>query len=361
MIVKNEVHVIERCLESLKGFIDRWVIVDTGSSDGTQLRIRECLRELPGTLIERPWVDFAHNRSEAILEARDWGDYLFILDADEVLALDAGFELPPLDKDSYEVEILSGELSYYKTQLISNRLNWYYKGVLHEVLRCDQACEEGVLAGAHIRRYTDGARSRDPLTYKKDALILERALLDEPENARYVFYLAQSYRDAQDLELALTHYERRAAMGGWREEVWYSLYQAADLKQRLDRDWGEALAAYLRAYEAYPKRIEPLYRIGMYYQRRREFATAQLFLKRAIELPYPQGDRLFVEKTIYDYIARMEYAVSAYWVGDDAEAVRVNNELLGRPDLPGEIVEQVIKNRQFSLDRMQTHEAARGL
>ena len=36
MIVKNEAPVIRRCLDSVRSLIDYWVIVDTGSTDGTQ-------------------------------------------------------------------------------------------------------------------------------------------------------------------------------------------------------------------------------------------------------------------------------------------------------------------------------------
>lgn len=357
MIVKNEAHVIERCLASVKPLIDHWVIVDTGSTDGTQAKIRSFLSDIPGEVIERPWVDFAHNRSEAIGVARECADYLFIIDADEVLELDSGFERPALAKGAYQLEMRSGGVSYFKTQLINTRLDWSFRSVLHEYLYCDQPHDEDVLPGARTIRYTDGARSLDPLTYRKDALILERALLEEPDNARYVFYLAQSYRDARDFELALRNYERRAGMGGWIEEVWYSLYQAADLKQRLERDWPEVLAAYLSAFQRHPRRIEPLFRVAMHYQRTREFHTAHLFLKRIIEIPYPQADYLFIEKSIYDYIALMEYAVNAYWIGDHVEAIRVNNNLLNQSELPGEIFEQIIKNRRFSLDAL--HNPAR--
>ena len=70
MIVKNEAHVIRRCLDSVRPFIDRWVIVDTGSTDGTQEIIRTHMRDLPGELHERPWRDFGTNRSEALALAR---------------------------------------------------------------------------------------------------------------------------------------------------------------------------------------------------------------------------------------------------------------------------------------------------
>ena len=66
MIVKNESRVIERCLRSAKPFIHSWAISDTGSTDGTQDIIRRVMADVPGELIERPWVDFAHNRNQAL-------------------------------------------------------------------------------------------------------------------------------------------------------------------------------------------------------------------------------------------------------------------------------------------------------
>ena len=44
MIVKNEAHFIRRCFDSVRSFVDRWAIVDTGSTDGAYTL---CVRAIP--------------------------------------------------------------------------------------------------------------------------------------------------------------------------------------------------------------------------------------------------------------------------------------------------------------------------
>ena len=352
MIVKDEATVIRRCLDSVRPLIDRWTIVDTGSTDGTQEIIREHMRDLPGTLIERPFVNFAHNRNEAIAQAREGADYLFVIDADEVVELVDGFVLPRLEADSYNAEVAYGGCTYLRKQFVRAALPWRYRGVVHEYLECREARTEAFLPGLWTIPHRDGVRARDPTTYRRDAILLERALIDEPDNSRYVFYLAQSYRDAGELELAIRNYERRAAMGGWVEEVWYSLYQVAVLKERLERPWPETMAAYLAAHQLRPDRAEPLFRVGAYYRGREEHHLAHLFLARAQEIPCPPSDRLFVERSLYDYEIAFEHAVASYHVGDHAGVIDANNRLLRSNMLPAELTEHVVRNRRHSVDAL---------
>ncbi len=350
MIVKNEAHVIRRCLASVRPIIDHWIIVDTGSNDGTQDVIRKFLQDLPGELFERPWVNFAHNRTEALELARGKTDYLFTIDADETLEMDSRFEIPRLVVDAYNLEIAYGGCSYSRKQLVNNRLKWIYKSVLHEYIISDEAKTEEFLAGLRTVPRPDGARAQDPNTYRRDALLLENALLDEPDNTRYVFYLAQSYRDAGDLDQAIRNYRRRVEMAGWQDEVWYSLYQIAVIRDRKQDPWPEVMQDYLRAYELQPHRAGPLYRIGIHYQSRGEYQTAHLFFTRAMTINLPSLEHLFVERNIYELLLPLEYAVACFYVGDHEEAIRVNNQLLQSNTIPGQFVDQVIKNRRFSLD-----------
>src|SRR5689334_3658427 len=134
MIVKNEAHVIERCLRSVKPWIHSWAISDTGSSDGTQDIIRKFMADKPGELIERPWVDFATNRNEALELARRHGDYALIIDADEIIETDADFKWGKLDAPGYLLELVYGELRYRRVALPRLDSDWKWKGVLHEAL-----------------------------------------------------------------------------------------------------------------------------------------------------------------------------------------------------------------------------------
>jgi glycosyltransferase involved in cell wall biosynthesis len=350
MIVKDEAHVIRRCLASARPLIDAWFIADTGSTDGTQEIIREAMTGIPGVLLERPWVDFAHNRTEVIEAARGQCDYNLMIDADEEFAIDEGFVMPPLSADSYNIEVRYGDLSYHRKQLVRSALPWRYVGVLHEYITCDEARTDAVLSGVRTVVHHEGARSRDPLTYRRDALVLERALIEEPDNTRYVFYLAQSYRDAGEPELALRQYRRRAAMGGWRDEVWFSLYRIAQLEAQLDRSWPEVMDSYMTAFQYLPERAEPLYRIAMHYQSTKEFHAAKGFFEWARKIPAPGPTGLFVDRTIYDYLLDLEYAVCCYHTGDHPRAIHVNSCLLAAGKLPPHLVARVTENRQFSIN-----------
>jgi glycosyltransferase involved in cell wall biosynthesis len=352
MIVKDEAPVIARCLRSVRPFIDAWAIVDTGSTDGTQAIVRERLAGLPGELIERFWVDFAHNRTEAVEHARGRASYILVIDADEALEADEEFRLPELSLDSYDLEVSYDGVVYQRRQLLRDGLDWCYRGVLHEYLHSDAARSAGRIEGLRTIVRHDGARSRDPLTYRRDALVLEQALLDEPDNPRYAFYLGQSYRDAGEYEAAIRAYRRRIALGGWPEEVWFSLYQIAAIEECLGRPWPEVMASYLAAYAAAPGRAEPLFRIGVHYQAAGQHHLAYLFFSRAVAIPTPGPDRLFVERAVYDFLLPIEYAVAAHYTGDFVGAIDTNNALLRSSKLPPQAAGQVICNRRFSLDAL---------
>lgn len=333
MIVRDEARVIDRCLASVRPFIDSWLVVDTGSVDDTPARVAAALAGLPGALHHCPWRNFGHNRSEALELARDKADYLLFIDADEVLGAGADAALPALGEPAYALEVRYGSLSYERLSLASTALPWRWRGVLHEYLDAGTRVAQPRLPGFWVDVYPEGARSRDPEKYQKDAAVLEAALRDEPDNARYVFYLAQSYRDAGNRAAALAHYERRAGMGGWEEEAWFARYQAAAMMEALGLPSAHVQAAYLAAWEMRPGRAEPLLALARHLRLRQRWHGAWLFASQAMEIPRPE-DRLFVEIAAYGWRRRDELALASFYTGRRDDARRLWHELLDGDELP---------------------------
>jgi glycosyltransferase involved in cell wall biosynthesis len=352
MIVKNECRVIERCLRSVRPILDSWAIVDTGSSDGTQELIKKTLDGIPGELFERPWRDFATNRNEAIELARARADYLVVIDADDVLVVPDRFKLPELTHDSYQLLVEYGATRYWRTHLFKGALDFKYVGVLHEVLVSDSARSSARLEGLVYRVVSGGARSDDPEKYKKDAAVLERALKDDPTSTRNAFYLAQSWRDAGELEKARDAYERRVAMAGWVEEVYVSLCEIAKLEERLGRDDDTVVGAYVRAYENRPSRVEPLCEAARFLRVKKRMAAAYPFARAASDAPHPD-DVLFVDETVYAWRALDELAISAYYAGRYKEGLAANQRLLSGKSLPASERERVQKNLQFCRSKLK--------
>lgn len=359
MIVKDEAPVIRRCLESVRPLIDTWVILDTGSTDGTQDVIREVYGDLPGRLYERPWNGYDGSRTEAIELARSRADYLFFIDADDAMEFEPGFRMPELTLDAYQVALRHGPVVHWRPALVSTRLPWRYVGVLHEYIDCGSRPTVGTLEGAGIRTLEGGGRLRQEgqrEKYLRDAEILQQGLIKEPDNARYVFYLAQSWRDAGELDKGLDAYDRRAAMGGWGEEVFCARLRGARIAEQLQRPAAEVMDRYLRAHESRPSRAEALGDLARLCRLDGgRWPLAYLFARQAVRIPRP-SDVLFVEPDWYEWRALDELAVSAYWVGECEEAKDCCERLLEGGRLPHQHRERVAQNLEFAQSRLGAKE-----
>ncbi|MEU3531338.1 MULTISPECIES: glycosyltransferase [Streptomyces] len=356
MIVKNEAPTIRKCLESVRPLVDTWVIVDTGSTDGTQEVIRDCFKDFPGELHEREWKGFDGSRSEAIELARGSADYLLFIDADDEMRIRPGFRMPELTLDAYNIALHDGPVVHWRMALVATRLPWRYEGVLHEYITCDAPHSTGTLEGAHILTVGGGARLRDEgkrEKYLRDAEILAKALVEEPDNARYAFYLAQSWRDAEEPEKALAAYDRRAEMAGWVEETYCAKLYAARLAVQLKRPAGELIDRYLRAYESRPSRIEAIGDLARLCRLEGRWPLAHLFAARAAGIPRPD-DILFVEMSWHEWRALDELAVASYWIGDYEKSREYCTRLLDGGKVPEGERARIAANLEFAEGKSAT-------
>lgn len=353
MIVKDESRVLRRCLDSVRPWIDSWVIIDTGSTDGTQQLIVDYLSDLPGELVELPWAGFGASRTAAVERASSRGGYLLFIDADDILTTPNDFSWPRLSADAYEFEIQYAELKYRRVCLVNSDLPWRFVGVLHEYLECGQPFSKAFLEGPRIQIVGGGARSLIPQAQKfsADAACLEAEMAKNPDNSRNQFYLAQSYRDAGALEKAIAAYDRRTTMGGFAEEVFCSQLAAARISAQLRHDSAVVIDRFLRAFESRPSRVEPLTYLLRYLRTSEpRWHFAYSMARTAIGIPIP-NDVLFVETQCYEWIALDEFAIAAYWVGDFAQSRHACERLLASGMLPLHELERVRSNLKLAQQR----------
>jgi tetratricopeptide (TPR) repeat protein len=208
------------------------------------------------------------------------------------------------------------------------------------------------LPGPATRGLFDSARNTlsQQEKYSRDAAVLEEALKTEPENARYAFYLGQSWRDAGQPEKALAAYRRRAAMPGWEEEGWMAQYQAARLLETLGRG-AEAVEAYLGSYQRRPSRAEPLCDLARVHRMKKAFQVAYLFAKQATSLA-KTDDVLFVDESVYRWRSLDELAIASYWVGRFEESLAASQRLLAEGLFPEDQRERIEANRRFAEERL---------
>ena len=319
------------CLTSLREYVGWWTVLDTGSTDGTQDVVREIMAGVPGELHEEPFVNFGSARSRAFAHAHDKAEWLIATDADMTWSIEDGY-VPTPDRDAYLVEMGNGGPFRWKLPLIlSGRIAWRSVGAVHEyTARLDGGGYETGDAHPHVRlSYPERVDAGKPAWQLS---MLDEEYARDPENERTVFYRAQCLREVGRYAESREMYQKRATMGGFDAEVYYSRFQAATLAPT----WPERLAELLAVYEYRPHRMEALAVIcrdlnATDHHRTVWALTSSVYVNG--EIP-PTTDVGFVHYNCWDWNIHFERSIAAWWVGEYDEGRRLCERLLADPKLP---------------------------
>lgn len=351
MIVRNEEKVIERSLRSAFQFVDCWCIVDTGSTDRTMEIVRRVAKECgkPGSLHESKWVNFGHNRTEALELARNYMDWILMMDADD--SLEGAFRKEILDSRvaGYTLQIKCASLVYRRPQLFNSQFPWKYVGALHEYATC-VGPQEPYPDTLWVIARTEGFRSSDPQKYHKDAELLEQELqAPHCDRARTLFYLAQSYKDSGQTEKALDRYRERADFTeGWNEEIYVSCLYII----RLTTDPQEKLRYAWKAQQVNPRRRDVPYELLTWARRQGVWSQEIYALGLAFQDAIMHTRYLFVFHDAYSYKYEDELSIVAYYTGHYVESKRYAEYALEHctPDQR----DRIQTNVQFAVSKMDS-------
>ena len=364
MIVKNESKVIYRCLDSIRDYLDYWVIYDTGSDkDNTPKMIEDYFAKykIPGELHRTEWKNFGYNRTQAVQTAKNKADFLILMDADFICHVkDPLMKTKPLTADAYMIKY-EGPLAYRQNLFVKGSLLWRYVGVTHEYIHCTTAKHVEYGDFLTFTHPADGGCRSDK--FERDIRLLQQGLIDEPNNIRYMFYLAQSYKDIQEWTKAIEWYQKRVAAGGWAEEVYYALYQIGLCKMRRGDEFYQFMGDMVRAFMFRPVRLEALFHLIHYCYRQKDKGLSVIGYqlgKMGMNTETPT-DLLFVEKPVHDYLFLDALSICAVNCGKYKQACQISQRILAEQRFP-EPERQRLENNQkvFKLQYMKYLQTIKG-
>ena len=343
-MVRDEAKILRRCVDSLRQCCDEILVVDTGSRDDTV----ELAEALGCRVVRHKWKDFGANRTMSFLEAAASEDLAHLtwavaIDADMTLHCDAprlkDFLSKSRDAGFTLVQINSG-LEYRNVRLLRLSEPWRCKGVTHEYWTCRHSTVGDIPRDiAHIEDIGDGGCKSDK--FERDARLLEEGLAQEPENERYFFYMANTLACQGKVEEAREYYRKRIEVGGWAEEIWYSMYQLAKHAPDLieAESWVQRAQEVTDRTEALSWLVEKLRQKGDHFK-------AWHYLQKAAAMAPPGDGRLFLETDVPLRLA-YERSILQYYVSSDRdEGMRACLEALAGPhNCPYE--RQVRENMKF--------------
>jgi glycosyltransferase involved in cell wall biosynthesis len=320
LMIKNESKIIKRCLEALESVVDCFCICDTGSTDNTCEIVNEFLQNHTGCLTTSIFKDFGTTRTISFQNAKeyistklDWKlneTYGLLLDADMVFVPNKLKE-QNLTEIGYTIIQKNGNLEYYNTRIVRMDFDWKCIGVTHEYWDGPTKKTLGKDI-CFIDDRNDGGCKNDK--FERDARLLEQGLVDEPENVRYMFYLAQTYKCVGKYDKAIEMYKKRIVAGGWYEEVWYSHYMIGDCYKSLKNI--PMFECWMQlAHQNRPQRSESIYKLAEYYRIIADHYKSYQYIKLGKSIPFPKDDVLFIEVNVYNNaLFEYEQSIVEYYI-----------------------------------------------
>ena len=272
MIVKNESKIIVRMLSSVLPLIDSYCICDTGSTDDTKDIITTFFNNhnIPGKIVSEPFRNFGYNRTFALQQCDGMpnSDYLLLMDADMILKIPETLQITQfkrsLTTDAYNIFQGTHNFMYQNVRLIKNNKNCSYWGVTHEYMKLPQGSVTANIERTQlfINDIGDGGSKSDK--YIRDIKLLLQGLEDIPNNDRYTFYLANSYKDSGQYQNAIDNYKKRIELGGWIQEQYISCLRIYECYTHL-KQTENALYYLVKSFLYDKERFECVYELTRYY------------------------------------------------------------------------------------------------
>jgi hypothetical protein len=340
IMVKNAGEQFKDMLNKNLSLIDKWTILDTGSTDKTIEIINDTLIGFKdGELYQEPFINFRDSRNRCIDLAGIDCKFLIMLDDTYVINGEIRDFLNIVRGDqlsnSFTLMIISDDTEYGSNRIIKSDSGLRYIHKIHEVITDKNNIN--VIIPINKAKIIDGRfdymEDRTMKRKELDLKLLYEELKDDPTNPRTYYYLAQTYNLLKQYDKAYYYFLKRAEFlnSGFIQERIDSLFEAARLANfQLIKPWEEFMNLYEQAYKTDESRPDSIYFMGINHYLKGNNKKAYYFFKKGFEIGFPVHCQYSLKPTLSyhflpKFLTRLCYIFDDYKLGEKASELFLKN------------------------------------
>lgn len=324
IMVKDAGDLFEKVLTENLPYIDRWTILDTGSTDNTIEIINKVLSCKKGRLYQEPFINFRDSRNRCLELAGTKCKYNIMLDDTYILRGNLRNYLSTIRgdqyADSYNLIISCDQLEYYSNRVLKSERDLKYVYKIHEVVEANTNVVIPKDQGYIEDQGSEYMYKRTLARKEKDLELLFEEMNDNPDDCRMYYYIGQTYNILHKYELAAEYYLKRFNMEkeSFFDEKIDALFEAARIyEMHLNKPWEECESMYLKCFELDGTRAEYLYYVGAhYYEKEKDHVKSYKYLKQAFDLGFPSISSYNIRPYVYNFYLPKLLAEICYYVRD---------------------------------------------
>ncbi|NLJ80914.1 MAG: glycosyltransferase family 2 protein [Firmicutes bacterium] len=327
LIVKNEEHVLKRCLSSVEGIFEEIIVVDTGSTDST----KEIAGQFTSQIYDFEWCnDFARARNFSFSKAKM--DYTMWLDADDVVTVENRKRLLDLKKTLLpEIDVVMMRYDtafdfdgrptffYYRERLLKTSRKFKWAGAVHEVIQPAGNILFSSISIEHRKtRFSEPGRNLG--IYEK--LLAQGVALDQRQKYYYARELMYSKKYKEAAETFLDFLNGR---GGSLEDRISACRDLAFCYYFLGNEEA-AFLSLLRSFSYDRPRAEICCALGQHFLDREQYDLAIYWYQTAFGSEIPDKTFGFVQPDYYGYIPALQLCICCDRLGELEKASSWNEK-----------------------------------
>ena len=333
IMVKNGGPQFEDMLKANLSIIDRWTILDTGSTDDTiNIINRVLVGKKKGKLYHEPFINFRESRNRCFELAGKACKFILTLDDTYIMKGHLRQFLNEVRSDQYSSSftlfIESDDTKYGSNRIIKSDSGLRYKHKIHEVISDHNNINVVIpFESAYIFDGRFEYMEKRTIDRKQlDLKLLYEEVEENPNDPRAYYYLAQTYNILEDYEKAFFYFKKRCEFtnSGFLQERVDAAFETARIANfKLNKSWEECEKLYNDCYKIDESRPESLYFIGIHYYLENNYKKAFGFFKKGFEIGFPTHCQYSLKPTLSfhflpKFLTRICYSLEEFEVGENA-------------------------------------------